>query len=49
VETGEKIDLPAVSVYHFVNGRIVDSRMFHFDTADLLQFLGRGPVARASK
>jgi uncharacterized protein len=48
-ETGEKIDLPAVSVYRFVDGRIVDSRMFHFDTASLLQFLGREPAAQPSK
>jgi uncharacterized protein len=39
VETGHKIDLPAVSVYQMRDGKIVDSRMFHFDTAALLQFL----------
>lgn len=38
-ETGQKVDLPAVSIYRFVDGKIVDSRMFHFDTATLLQFL----------
>jgi uncharacterized protein len=38
-ETGEYIDLPAVSVYRFLDGMIVDSRMFHFDTATLLKFL----------
>jgi len=37
--SGEKIDLPAVSIYRFVDGKIVDSRMFHFDTAALLEFL----------
>jgi uncharacterized protein len=46
-ETGEKIDLPAVSIYRFIEGKIVDSRMFHFDTARLLHFLriapGTGP------
>ena len=38
-ETGERIDLPAVSVYRFVDGMVVDSRMFHFDIAALLRFL----------
>jgi uncharacterized protein len=38
-ETGERINLPAVSVYRFLDGTIVDSRMFHFDTAALLKFL----------
>jgi len=48
-ETGEKIDLPAVSVYRFADGKIVDSRMFHFDTASLLKFLSQAPVVPASK
>jgi uncharacterized protein len=43
-ETGQKIDLPAVSIYRFVDGRIVDSKMFHFDTAALLKFLGQAPL-----
>lgn len=38
-ETGERIDLPAVSVYRFADGMVVDSRMFHFDIAALLKFL----------
>jgi ketosteroid isomerase-like protein len=38
-EAGAKIDMPAVSIYRFVAGNIVDSRMFHFDTSALLQFL----------
>ena len=38
-ETGDKIDLPAVSVYQMRDGKIVDSRMFQFDTAALVQFL----------
>lgn len=43
-ETGERIDLPAVSVYRFVDGMVVDSRMFHFDIAALLRFLnGKAP------
>ena len=38
-ETGERIDLPAAGVYRFVDGMVVDSRMFHFDIAALLKFL----------
>ena len=38
-ETGDKIDLPAVSVYRMHNAKVIDSRMFHFDTAALVQFL----------
>jgi len=38
-ETGEGIDLPAAGVYRFVDGMVVDSRMFHFDIAALLKFL----------
>jgi ketosteroid isomerase-like protein len=38
-ETGERIDLPAAGIYRFVDGMIVDSRMFHFDIAALLKFL----------
>jgi len=44
-ETGDRLELPAVSVYRMENARIVDSRMFHFDTAALLRFLERN-VAR---
>lgn len=47
-ETGDKIDLPAVSVYRMENAKIIDSRMFHFDTAALLQFLARNALATAS-
>ena len=39
-QTGQKIDLPAVSIYRFANGKIVELRMLHFDTAALLDFLG---------
>jgi ketosteroid isomerase-like protein len=39
-ETGKSIDLPAVSVYRLASGKIVESRMLHFDTAALLNFLG---------
>ena len=38
-ETGDRLDLPAVSVYRMENAKIADSRMFHFDTAALLRFL----------
>jgi hypothetical protein len=35
-----RIDLPAVSIYRLSGGKIVESRMFHFDTAALLDFFG---------
>jgi hypothetical protein len=38
-ETGERIDLPAAGIYRFVDAMVVDSRMFHFDIAALLEFL----------
>ena len=37
--SGERIDLPAMSLYRFEGGKIAESRMFHFDTAALLRFL----------
>jgi ketosteroid isomerase-like protein len=46
-ETGDKIDLPAVSIYRMRNGKVVDSRMFHFDTAALVQFLEDNTNAEA--
>jgi uncharacterized protein YciI/ketosteroid isomerase-like protein len=42
-ETGDRLELPAVSVYRMENAKIADSRMFHFDTAALLLFLERNP------
>jgi uncharacterized protein len=33
--------MPAVSVYQMKDGRVVDSRMFHFDTAAVIGFLKR--------
>jgi hypothetical protein len=30
-----------VSVYHMKDGRVVDARMFHFDTAAVIGFLER--------
>ena len=38
---GEIFDMPAVSVYQMKGGRIIDSRMFHFDTAAVIGFLER--------
>jgi ketosteroid isomerase-like protein len=43
-ETGERIDLPAAGEHRFVDGKVVDSRMFHFDIAALLKFLGNAPA-----
>jgi uncharacterized protein len=43
-ETGERLDLPAAGFYRFLDGKVVDSRMFHFDIAALLRFLnGKAP------
>ena len=46
--TGESIDLPVVSVYRLREGRIIESRMFHFDTAALLQFLNNAGTEQAA-
>jgi ketosteroid isomerase-like protein len=32
-ETGGRIDLPAAGAYRFMDGMVIDSRMFHFDIA----------------
>jgi uncharacterized protein len=45
-KTGDSLDLPAVSVYRMENTKIIDSRMFHFDTAALLRFLERNAEPR---
>ena len=45
-KTGDSLDLPAVSVYRMENTKIIDSRMFHFDTAALLRFLERNAERR---
>lgn len=37
--SGRKLNLPAVSVYKMRDGKIVESQMFHLDTAAILQFL----------
>lgn len=38
---GQRLDLPAVSEYLLRSGRVVESRMLHFDTAAILAFLAR--------
>jgi ketosteroid isomerase-like protein len=38
---GDGIDLPVVSIYRLQDGKIIESRMFPFDTAALVRFLGR--------
>jgi uncharacterized protein len=38
---GEIFNMPAVSVYQMKDGRIIDSRMFPFDTAAVVGFLER--------
>jgi uncharacterized protein YciI/ketosteroid isomerase-like protein len=45
-KTGDSLDLPAVSVYRMENTKIIDSRMFHFDTAAMLRFLERNAERR---
>jgi ketosteroid isomerase-like protein len=47
-ETGDRLDLPAVSVYRVENAKIANSRMFHFDAAALLRFLERNVAGPAS-
>ena len=48
-ETGDSLDLPAVSVYRMQHAKITDSRMYHFDTAALLRFLERNSERPASQ
>jgi uncharacterized protein len=38
-KSGKRFDMPAVSVYKMRNGKIVESQMFHADTAAIVQFL----------
>jgi uncharacterized protein len=38
---GEAFDMPVVSVYQMKDGRVADSRMFHFDTTAVVRFLER--------
>jgi hypothetical protein len=44
-EGARAIDLPAVSVYRLSDGLVVESRMFHFDTTLLADFLASPPPA----
>jgi ketosteroid isomerase-like protein/uncharacterized protein YciI len=43
--TGERFDMPAMSLYELRGGRIVDSRMFHFDAGAAAAFLRRAKPA----
>jgi uncharacterized protein len=38
---GDSVYLPAVSIYRMQDGKIIESRMYHFDTVALIRFLGR--------
>src|SRR5215475_11479152 len=38
---GDSVDLPAVSMYRLQDGKIIESRMYHFDTVALVRFLAR--------
>jgi uncharacterized protein len=38
---GDSVDLPAVSIYRLQDGKIIESRMFNFDTVALARFLDR--------
>ena len=37
--SGKSFDMPATSVYTMKDGRVLDSRMFHFDVAAVCEFL----------
>ena len=45
---GEKLDLPALSMYRLRDGKVIESQMHHFDTAAILRFLQGAPQARTS-
>jgi uncharacterized protein len=45
--TGERFDMPAVSVFELRGGRVVDARMFHFDAGAAAGFLERATPAAA--
>ena len=38
---GKKVDLPVVGVYEVRGGRVIEARMFHFDTVEISEFLKR--------
>jgi ketosteroid isomerase-like protein/uncharacterized protein YciI len=44
---GQRFDMEAASVYRIKDGRVVDARMFHFDTASVRDFLERGRFSEA--
>ena len=44
----DSIDLPVVSIYRLREGSIIESRMFHFDTSALLQFLENAGTDQAA-
>src|SRR5215813_692400 len=48
-DSGDRLDLPGVSIYRMENEKVADSRMFHFDTAALLRFLERNAERPASQ
>lgn len=39
---GKKFDLPVVGVYEVRGGKVVEARMFNFDTVEVSEFLERG-------
>jgi ketosteroid isomerase-like protein len=39
---GKRVDLPVVGVYEVRGGKVVEARMFHFDTVEISEFLERG-------
>ncbi len=45
--TGERFDMPAVSVFELRGCRVVDARMFHFDAGAAAAFLERAKAAAA--
>lgn len=47
-QTRESIDLPVVGIYRLREGRIIESRMFHFDTAALLRFIENSGADQAA-
>ena len=38
---GERLDVPAVTVHRIRDARVVESRMYHFDTVAMRDFLAR--------
>jgi ketosteroid isomerase-like protein len=44
---GETFEMPVASVYHMKDGRVFDSRMFHFDAVASRDFLQNAPSTAA--